>query len=440
MVIDKVRYFIDKEQLISSHKETILVALSGGADSVALLRILLKLGYSCIAAHCNFWLRDEESLRDEQFVTQLCKDLKVPLHKTHFDTFLYAEKNSISIEMAARELRYQWFYELKERINADSIAVAHHIDDNIETLLLNLIRGSGIKGLTGIPPRNQDIIRPLLCLYRKEIEDYLESIGQGFVTDSTNLETEYTRNKIRLKLLPLLQEINPSIKKTLNETIGYLRETEHIYLDSIKKGIQRVYEKNRIDIAKLLQEPSPSSLLYEILYPKGFTPQQIESICHALYEQPGKQFFSSNWKVLKDRDYLIIYEKEQNLVPPQLEFKEVSYNADFIIPKNKETACFDKDKLKGPLSIRKWQPGDYFIPFGMKGRKKISDYLTDEKFSRFDKEKVWLLCSGEDIAWIINERTDQRFKVDKDTKTVLIVREKNRSQTEPPSNPDRRPF
>ncbi|NLZ74012.1 MAG: tRNA lysidine(34) synthetase TilS, partial [Bacteroidales bacterium] len=186
MIIDKVRHFIAKEHLISSHQETILVALSGGADSVALLRILLKLGYSCIAAHCNFWLRAEESLRDEEFVTQLCQELKVPLYKTSFDTFSYAEQKSISIEMAARELRYNWFYELKETIHIDSIAIAHHIDDTIETLLLNLIRGTGIKGLTGIPPRNQDIIRPLLCLYREEIEEYLQSIGQAFVTDSTN--------------------------------------------------------------------------------------------------------------------------------------------------------------------------------------------------------------------------------------------------------------
>lgn len=436
MIIDKVRHFIAKEHLISSHQETILVALSGGADSVALLRILLKLGYSCIAAHCNFWLRAEESLRDEEFVTQLCQELKVPLYKTSFDTFSYAEQKSISIEMAARELRYNWFYELKETIHIDSIAIAHHIDDTIETLLLNLIRGTGIKGLTGIPPRNQDIIRPLLCLYREEIEEYLQSIGQAFVTDSTNLETEYTRNKIRLNLLPLMEEINPSVKKTLNETIGYLRETEHIYLEAIKKGIKQVYKNNKIDIAKLLQEPSPSSLLYEILHPKGFTSQQIESIHNSLYEQPGKQFFSSKWRVLKDRDYLLIEEKDKKTTPPQLEFEEVEYNTDFIIPKDKEIACFDKNKLKEPLTIRKWQQGDYFIPFGMKGRKKISDYLTDEKFSRFDKENVWLLCSGENIAWIINERTDQRFRIDKETQRVVIVKEK-RSQTDTPSNPDR---
>ena len=436
MIIDKVRHFIAKEHLISSHQETILVALSGGADSVALLRILLKLGYSCIAAHCNFWLRAEESLRDEEFVTQLCQELKVPLYKTSFATFSYAEQKSISIEMAARELRYNWFYELKETIHIDSIAIAHHIDDTIETLLLNLIRGTGIKGLTGIPPRNQDIIRPLLCLYREEIEEYLQSIGQAFVTDSTNLETEYTRNKIRLNLLPLMEEINPSVKKTLNETIGYLRETEHIYLEAIKKGIKQVYKNNKIDIAKLLQEPSPSSLLYEILYPKGFTSQQIESIHNSLYEQPGKQFFSSKWRVLKDRDYLLIEEKDKKTTPPQLEFEEVEYNTDFIIPKDKEIACFDKNKLKEPLTIRKWQQGDYFIPFGMKGRKKISDYLTDEKFSRFDKENVWLLCSGENIAWIINERTDQRFRIDKETQRVVIVKEK-RSQTDTPSNPDR---
>lgn len=423
-IINTVKKFIQQEKLIASPQEIILIGLSGGADSVALLHILLKLGYRCIAAHCNFWLRDRESLRDEEFVTQLCKKLEVPLYKIEFDTYGYAKEKSISIEMAARELRYNWFYELKKETKASSIAVAHHIDDNIETLLLNLIRGTGIKGLTGIPPRNQDIIRPLLCLYRKDITYYLDTIQQDYVTDSTNLEAEYTRNKIRLNILPLFEEINPSVKNTLNETIYRLRETEKIYLDSIYQSIQRVYTDGKIDIDKILQEVSPSTLLYEILYPLGFTPQQIESISQSLTKQSGKQFYSEKWKVLKDRNFLFIEKKEQTTLTPTLEFQEFLFNSDFVIPRNKYVACLDKDKLKEPLTIRKWQIGDFFIPFGMKGRKKLSDYLTDNKFSLFEKENVWVLCSGKDIAWVINERIDQRFCIDNTTKNVVIIKEK----------------
>ena len=423
-IIDKVKKYIQEEDLIASSHPVILVGLSGGADSVALLRILMELGYQCIAAHCNFWLRDRESLRDEEFVTQLCKKLEVALYKIEFDTHSYAKEKAISIEMAARELRYNWFYELKKETQASSIAVAHHVDDNIETLLLNLIRGTGIKGLTGIPPKNQDIIRPLLCISRDEITDYLNTLQQDYVTDSTNLEAEYTRNKIRLNILPLFEEINPSVKNTLNETISRLRETEKIYRDSINKGIQRVYIDGKIAIDKIRQERSPSTLLYEILYPLGFTPQQIESIHQSLYKQSGKQFFSEKWKVLKDRNFLILEEKEKVLSRPELEFHQLPLKSDYIIPKDKNTACLDADKLKPPLTVRKWQVGDTFIPFGMKGRKKISDYLTDRKFSLYEKDNIWVLCSGNQIAWVINERIDQRFSIDNTTKNIVVIQEK----------------
>ena len=423
-IIDKVKKYIQEEDLIASSHPVILVGLSGGADSVALLRILMELGYQCIAAHCNFWLRDRESLRDEEFVTQLCKKLEVTLYKIEFDTHSYAKEKAISIEMAARELRYNWFYELKKETQASSIAVAHHIDDNIETLLLNLIRGTGIKGLTGIPPKNQDIIRPLLCISRDEITDYLNTLHQDYVTDSTNLEAEYTRNQIRLNILPLFEEINPSVKNTLNETISRLRETEKIYRDSINKGIQRVYIDGKIAIDKIRQERSPSTLLYEILYPLGFTPQQIESIHQSLNKQSGKQFFSEKWKVLKDRNFLILEEKEKVISRPELEFHQLPLKSDYIIPKDKNTACLDADKLTSPLTVRKWQVGDTFIPFGMKGRKKISDYLTDRKFSLYEKDNIWVLCSGNQIAWVINERIDQRFSIDNTTKNIVVIQEK----------------
>lgn len=423
MIKQRIVQYIDKEKLFTQ-KDKILVALSGGADSVALLRLLLSSEYVCEAAHCNFHLRGEESDRDEAFVQDLCNRLQVPLHTIHFDTTQYASDKHISIEMAARELRYQWFSELKEQCKASVIAVAHHQDDSVETMLLNLIRGTGINGLLGIRPRNGDIVRPLLCISRKEITDYLHYIKQDYVTDSTNLQDEYTRNKIRLNLLPLMAEINPSVKESLIATSHYLNEAAAIYNRGIAEGRERVVTDNGICIEKLLKEAAPKALLFEILHPLGFNSAQVEDVFISLTGQPGKQFKSKEWRVIKDRELLLVVkEKQENPTKPPFELltEEMDYTAGFDIPREKEKVCFDADKLKGELTLRRWQPGDTFIPFGMKGRKRISDYLTDRKFSLAEKEQQWVLCCGEEIVWLIGERTDNRFRIDETTRRVIVI-------------------
>lgn len=427
MIQRNVARYITKEQLCTP-EDKILVALSGGADSVALLRILLSLGYTCEAAHCNFHLRGEESDRDEKFVRQLCAGLGVPLHTISFDTIRYASEHHISIEMAARELRYEWFAGLKKECPATAIAVAHHKDDSVETMLLNLIRGTGINGLLGIRPRNGDIIRPLLCVGRQEITDYLNRIGQEYMTDSTNSQDEYTRNKIRLHLLPLMREINPSVTESLITTANYLNEAAQLYNKGIARGRDRVLTDEGIDIDGLLREPAPCALLFEILHPLGFNSAQIKDIFAGLHSQSGKQFVSnSGWRVIKDRKLLLIKESTavETAEPPfSLIKEEQEYTPAFIIPREKEIACFDADKLSGVLSVRKWQHGDVFIPFGMQGKKKVSDYLTDRKFSLLRKEQQWVLCCNDRIAWLIGERTDNRFRIDSTTRRVVILKKK----------------
>ena len=423
MIEKKIAQYIDNERLFPINAR-IIVALSGGADSVALLRILHTLGYDCEAAHCNFHLRGTESDRDEMFVRKLCKTMKTPLHTIDFATEQYAIEKKISIEMAARELRYQWFAEIKQKTKADVIAVAHHQDDSVETVLLNLIRGTGINGLLGIRPKNGDIVRPLLCISRKEITDYLQNAGQEYMTDSTNLQDEYTRNKIRLNLLPLMQEINPLVKEHIIDTSNYLNDVNRIYNKGIEEGKQRVIEKGNIRIVPLLKEPSPEALLFEILYPLGFNAAQTKNILTMLEGQTGKQFISKDgWRVVKNRELLLIDKKEKQENPPFCLIKEEKeYTKDFIIPREKHIACFDTDKLIGEINLRKWQTGDIFIPFGMKGKKKVSDYLTDRKFSIIQKENQWVLCCGDKIIWIVGERTDNRFRIDEKTKKVTVFK------------------
>lgn len=424
MIQHRIIQYIEKNHLFSADSK-ILVALSGGADSVALLCILHAAGYHCEAAHCNFHLRGEESDRDERFVRQLCQKHNIPLHIIHFNTTRYATEKRISIEMAARELRYQWFEEIKNECRADVIAVAHHQDDSVETMLLNLIRGTGITGLLGIRPRNGVVVRPLLCVSREEIIRYLQSKGQDYVTDSTNLQDEYTRNKIRLNILPLMQEINPSVKNNLIETSNHLNEVATIYNKGIADAKTRIMTAEGIRISSLINEAAPEAILFEILHPLGFNPSQIKDIAASLHAQPGKQFRSKEWRLIKDREFLLLepVQPENTDTPPfQFSIEERDYTSDFQIPREKRTACFDADKLKGEISYRKWRRGDTFVPFGMKGKKKISDYLTDRKFTISQKERQWVLCCGEHIAWLIGERTDNRFRIDETTKRIVIYK------------------
>ena len=428
-----VQRFIEEKDLFNL-QDKILVALSGGADSVALLRVLLSLGYTCECAHCNFHLRGWESDRDESFVRQLCEEHSIPLHITHFDTSAYAKEHHLSIEMAARELRYEWFEQIRKKIGALVIAVAHHRDDSVETFLLNLMRGAGINGMKGIPVKNGYIVRPLLSVSREGILDYLQAINQGYVTDSTNLEDEYMRNKIRLNILPLMKEVNPSVMETIQETTFRLSEVASIYQQDRMEAIAHKVtflspELFRISLMDILEDVAPISLLHEVLSPKGFNASQIRDIYRSLSSsQSGKRFFTTEWEVLRDREYLWIQKRGANQLIPELIIEEVERTPSFVIPRDKDIACLDADKLNHPLSIRKWERGDKFVPLGMNGKKKVSDYLTDKKFSLFQKENQYVVCCGEDIVWLVNERSDHRYRITDSTRRILIIQIKKDGQ------------
>ena len=432
---EQIQQYIIQHQLLSGEKP-VVVGISGGADSVALLHILVSLGYKCIAAHCNFNLRGDESFRDEQFTIDFTKRLQVPLCKISFETNKYAQENRLSVEMAARELRYRWFEELLNTYDADAVAVAHHRDDSVETLLINLTRGSGLTGLTGIKPKNGNVVRPLLCVSREDIYAYIENNGLEYVTDSSNSSDIYTRNFIRLKVIPLLEEINPSVKASLARTANHLYDASLIYNHSIEEARKVIIQNNRLSISVLLSFPAPATILYEMLKPYGFSRTVCESIFTVLEKDSGKIFYSSTHRLLKDRSdllidvlsgednraYLINLEDDNVDLPVELKPEIVVIKEDYQIEKDRKFAYFDFDKLSFPLVLRHWQEGDWFVPFGMKGKKKISDYFSDKKFSLFDKEKTWLLCSGQDVIWIVGERTDNRYRIEKTTKRVLKLK------------------
>ena len=419
MLTKVVEKYIE-EKLSISPASKVLVALSGGADSVALLRVLLHLGYSCEAAHCNFHLRGEESDRDEQFVRSLCDRLHVVLHVVHFDTEQYSQTNAVSIEMAARTLRYDWFAQLRTEREADVVAVAHHRDDSVETFLLNLSRGTGINGLKGILPRNGYIVRPLLDVSRKDILDYLHYIQQDYVTDSTNLEDVYTRNKIRLDIIPQFSEINPSFSESLNETSKRLGEVAKIYKVAMEESLKRVKTDNHtMSIPLLLKEISPWSTLYEWLFPLGFNSSQIKDILRSLSSESGKLFYTNDWELLRDRSALILRNKGKQNDVCHLSMEVKLKDENYVIPTDKKIACLDADKIHFPLTVRKWQSGDRFIPYGMKHFKKVRDYMRDKKFSLFKKESQFVVLAGDEIVWLVNERVDNRYCVTDETHRVL---------------------
>ena len=434
----KVREYIEKNNLISKD-QLILLGVSGGADSVALLRILLALGYRCVAVHCNFHLRAEESNRDQQFVEQLCSRLGVKLEICSYDTISYAAEKKISIEMAARELRYADFERLRQEYNANSIAVAHHRDDSVETLLMNLMRGTGIRGLTGIKPKNGYVIRPLLSVERVEIEEYLNSIGQDYVTDSTNLETDYTRNKIRLNLLPLMRAINPNADRAIENTALHLQQAYLIYNDAVQKAIADVVKREDevliIDTDALLATASPAAILYEILSGYGYNEQQVSDIMESLDAESGRRFTSAGYLLYKERNRLVLMKNDDvdfcvavdlnttdNVMLPdgrtlRFEFRD----GDAEIARDSAVATLDADKVGNSLTVRVWQQGDSFIPFGMKGRKLLSDYMTDRKFSITKKRNQCVVCNDCALVWVVGERSDNRYRITKDTVRQLVI-------------------
>ena len=342
--------------------------------------------------------------------------------------------------MAARELRYKWFEELRIALGAQAIAVGHHRDDNVETVLLNLMRGTGIRGLSGMRPKRDYVVRPLLETTRQEILDWLHQQNITYRTDSSNLSDEYTRNYIRLYLLPMMEKLNPSVREAIALTAAHLLDVEAIYTNYIESEHIRLMDKQqRIHIAGLMQTTSPQTVLYELLKPFGFTRSLSSSVYNSLSGESGKIFYApaSNYQLVKDRDFLLLttkHAKDETVyaidandtidVPIRLETQQTTKTSDYRIEKSKSVASFDFDKLTFPLTLRTWRKGDWFIPFGMRGRQKLSDYFSDHKFDRNRKDMTWLLCSGSDIIWIVGERSDNRYKIEQSTKNLLTVRVK----------------
>ena len=422
-----VHAYIEQNKLLNPDGK-VIVALSGGADSVALLHILLSLHYECVAAHCNFHLRGEESERDEQFVRSLCGEWRVPLHVRQFDTEAYARANRLSIEMAARDLRYAWFRELAAREQAQAVAVAHHADDQAETVLMNLVRGAGLRGMCGMPVRNGLMVRPLLCCTRKGIEDYLRTKQIPFVTDSTNTQTDYKRNKFRHIVLPMLEQINPGIRQTLAEErdhfAGYRQMVQTYMEQAAARLVHQTDGRLHIDTAGLLREPAPETVLYELLLPYGFNATQARQLHAALDETPGKRFESPTHYAIKDRAEIIIGRcADCEEAKPTIKTNVRNRRPTEIFPAaDADVAFFDADKLRSPLSVRHWQAGDVFHPIGLKGKKKISDFFTDCKLDVQQKQEVWLVLSGTEVAWVAGHRIDERFKVGAETTRVAEVR------------------
>ena len=415
---ERVAAFIKQHHLLEPNG-TVLVAVSGGADSVALLHLLHALGYPVSALHCNFHLRGEESDADQQFVEKLCQQFGVSLGVTHFHTADYAKSHGISIEMAARELRYQWFREQMESQKAQAIAVGHHMDDQAETLLLNLLRGTGLRGLAGMHPQHNSVVRPLLCVSRKDIEEYLRLHHLAYVTDSTNLQHDVLRNRIRLEVMPLLEQLQPAARQTLWRAAQNVGNSLPYYIEGVSKAMACCgFKDDRLDIETYQENGCPLTLLHEWLYPYGFNTLQLSDIQQHISGQAGKIWESPTHRLLRDRAHLLLVEKQDETDKPVIEMNETSE----IGPTGAEFAYVDADLITAPLVIRKVQNADWFVPFGMKGRKLLSDFLTDQKLSRFQKERQWVLCHGNDIVWVIGLRSDNRFRVTPQTKRIIQLR------------------
>ena len=417
----------------------LLVAVSGGPDSVVLLDALHREGFFVVIAHCNFHLRGDASNEDAEFVKSLAAKYQVPYCLIDFDTEKVAEERKISIEMAARDLRYEWFEQMATEYNCDLIAVAHNADDTVETFFLNLTRGSGLQGLSGMAQLRGKIVRPLLKVSRKQIMEYIAEYNLQYRIDATNLETIYTRNKIRHNLIPQFEEINPSFLNTMANNMRFIASAQSIVetyaAEAYKKVVKIENERIIFDLKALKQCQGIDTLLFIWLTPHGFSSDVIMQLYHSLFDNlSGKQFFSPTHRIVLEREsieleliqskdaiHCVFIGQEETLLesPVHLEIKEVDI-ADFELIKSANVACFDADKLQYPLILRRWQQGDWFIPFGMKGRKKISDFFVDKKFSTIEKEQLWLLTSGDDIVWVVGHRVDARYAVTDKTQRVKI--------------------
>lgn len=431
--------FIEDEDLFYSN-EKILLGVSGGMDSVTMCELFYRCGFNFALAHCNYKLREKESDEDEIFVKNLADAYEVEFYTQSFNTIQYGYDNKMSIQMAARELRYDWFERIRSEHRYSYIAVAHHRDDVMETFMINLLRGTGIAGLHGISPKNGNIIRPLLFANRYEIDSFIKHNRLKYREDSSNKSLKYLRNKIRHTIIPLFKEINPRIQETIFKEIERIRSVEDIFIAFVNDKRNKIVKNNgnytTLKIKELLNIIELPTVLFEFLKPFNFSPSIVKDIVRSLEGIPGKRFYSPTHFLVKDREFLIVTPIDNKEIPQfvinedispiddgilHIKFSKIEISSGFTFPKNLDIAYLDFDKLKFPLTIRKWEKGDWFVPFGMTSKKKLSDFFIDKKLSIIEKEQVRVVSSGKDIVWVIGLRIDNRYKISENTKNVLRI-------------------
>ncbi|MCO6498049.1 MAG: tRNA lysidine(34) synthetase TilS [Chitinophagaceae bacterium] len=430
-----------KEHRLFRKGDLLLLAVSGGADSVALAELCFLSGYRFEIAHCNFQLRGEESERDEKFVRSLAERYGVPLHCRKFDTEAYADEHKVSIQVAARELRYRWFDELMDSMEPPVwLLTAHHAEDNVETLLMNFFKGTGIQGLQGIRLKSGRIIRPLLFARKQEILDFLKERNLSFVEDSSNLSEKYTRNYFRHTLIPGVRKVFPEGEHNLEENLRRFGDIEILYQQSVerikKKLVEQMGNEIYLPVLKLQKMPAMRTVLYEVVKDYGFSPSQLDDIAGLLTAENGKYVKSDAYRIIKNRGrliiaplageeagYILIEEGTNSVRFPQgkLTIRRKPWKEEDRISSDPDIALLDASNIRFPLLLRKWRQGDYFYPLGMRKKKKVSRFMIDEKLSPTEKEKLWILESRQRIMWLAGLRIDDRFKVTASTKEVLEV-------------------
>lgn len=437
-MFQRFQEFVKKEDLLPEKGKTLL-AISGGMDSVVLADLYYHSGFSASIAHCNFTLRGEESEQEQVFVRNLADTYGFPFYTKNFDTQEYASQNGISIQMAAREIRYSWFRELLKDPGLELLATGHHLDDSIETFFINLMRGSGIRGLHGILPRQNHLVHPLLFAGREEIATYIKENNLSYREDSSNRSDKYQRNKIRHYLLPVLEELHKDYRQSFEENFERIRQAEQIFKQKVEEEKVRVIQQEGkevyFDIETLKQLKPLETYLFEFLSSYNFHYRQIKKVVAALDTIPGKQFYSDTHVLIKDRAKLIltplhkrttnqfeINEEDEFIEEPvRLKISKEPYTSEVEISGKENVAMLDYEKLRFPLKLRKWEQGDRFQPLGMKYMKKLSDFFIDNKLSVLEKEKVWVMQSGMDIVWVVNHRIDERYKITNSTNWIFRI-------------------
>ncbi len=424
--------------------DRVLLGVSGGIDSVVMMHLFLQAGWPVGIAHCNYQLRGDESEGDRDFVRSLAEKHRLPIYEKRFDTQEYAREHGLSIQMAARRLRYRWFEQVRQGEGYDYVAMGHNKDDLAETFLINLSRGTGLKGLTGIKAAQGAIIRPLLFASRREIAGYCHEQGISYREDSSNRQTYYHRNKIRHHVIPVFRELNPRFLDTMMENTGRLQDVYRLYRMFIEEKKRELVRQKGPDVYISKQQvggEAYATFLFEVLRDYGFGGDVVQQIAHEINGTPGKEYYSESYRLLRDRQWLIVSplaagqqqipghppryyleeDEEEVEEPIKLTMEKFERPEGWRIPRDRDVACIDPDKLVFPLILRRWQHGDYFKPLGLDHLKKLSDFFVDRKYSRLEKEHAWLLTSGEKVVWVVGDRLDERFKVDRYTRHILQI-------------------